>query len=201
MMTTANTLDRLNGLRTLELTAALIWLSDQLVKRLGPTGSRTVSTISVRSLEDQEIIGISQILLVMYPLAIELALKSLWNYLHPKGSYEKTHNLAELFSSLHRNANNEDDAKEAQQEARRFWTKLQLNGILPKDSGSLDDFLIAHANDFSNTRYYKPSDVPEVRTDDLKACLLCIIAPLVRRDPETFGNFAKLSTRSGSDSR
>lgn len=189
--TGANSAEKLNGLRTLELATALRWLTDEFAKRLGHS-SRTFSTKGVRSLNEQEIIGISQILLVMYPFAIELALKSLWTHLHPMGSYKHIHDLATLFHSLPEGAEDKSDAKKVQNEARQNWSQLQSTGIVSTDSGDLDDFLLGHANDFSDIRYYKYRTGQQARINDLKACLFCIIAPLAARDPETFDNFVQL---------
>lgn len=54
--------------------------------------------------------------------------------------------------------------------------------------GTLDEFLDAHANDFSNFRYYNYGGSKKIISDDYKACLLAILGPLAKRDPETWAN-------------
>ena len=190
--TTTNTHDRLDGLRTLEIAAALFWITELLAGRLR-NRTQTVSTIGIRSLQEQEIVGTSQILLVMYPLAIELALKSLWDNLHSHGKYPHTHDLAKLFASLPNGADSKTDAEKAQNQARTFWNRLHAEETISGDNGTLDEFLAAHAKDFADVRYYKLGSVQKVELDHLKACLLCIVAPLASRDAETFGNFSNIS--------
>ena len=91
----------------------------------------------------------SQILVVMFPLAIELALKSLKGHLHAKGQYDHRHELDELFVSLTVDARDEDEAKRAQDEARTSWDKFQNDGLVGFP-GTLEGFLAEHSRDFIN---------------------------------------------------
>ena len=188
--------DRVNGLRALELGAALFWLKENLALRL-KGGSRTISTVGHRTKDEQEIVGISQILFVMLPLAIELALKSLKGYLHTKGQYDHIHELDKLFESLTLDARNKDEAQHAQDEARAFWNRFQADGLL-KYSGTLDDFLAEHSKDFVEIRYYDWSKLKDTPTDDLLICFYSIIQALITRDSEIGGNFLALSVRQRS---
>ena len=182
--------DRVNGLRTLELGIALLWLKEQLAQRLRD-GSRTISTVGSRTKEEQEIVGISQILFVMFPLAIELALKSLKGYLHDKGEYDHRHELDDLFTSLTVGARDANEAQQTQDEARTFWQKFQKDGIV-KYSGTLEEFLAEHSKDFIKLRYYNWTNLKDSHTDDFIACFYSILSPLITRDPELGPNFQAL---------
>ena len=81
-----------------------LWLREQLQRKLGP-GVHSISLTGTRTREEQEILGMSQILLVMFPFAIELALKSLWDCFHENGTYERRHDLHVLFESVDRDGN------------------------------------------------------------------------------------------------
>ena len=182
--------DSVNGLRTLELGSALLLLRDQLVKRLRG-GSRTISTVGSRTREEQEIVGMSQILFVMFPLAIELALKSLRVHLHAQGYHEPKHELDDLFVSLPKGANDPDDAQRAQDEARDLWTKSQKDNLVSY-VGTLDEFLREHRKNFISTRYYDWSNLKNQQVNDYVACYFCVLQPLIARDPETGENFVCL---------
>ena len=80
-MSKAHPKDRLSGLKALEIAAALTWITDQVVKHQVHS-TQTISTKSIRAIEEQVTLGVSHILLVMYPFAIEIALKALWTCLH-----------------------------------------------------------------------------------------------------------------------
>ena len=178
-----------NGLRTLEIASAVSWLAAELVERLRSNPQR-VSTVGVRSQGEQELLGLVQVLLVMYPFAIEIALKSLWDCLHTaQGGYEYIHNLGKLFDSLSKDAKDEKDAERAQDEARKLWRKFQPQGE------TLDDFLKAHADDFRDIRYYSATALKHQSTRKFEVCLLCIIDPLSRRDQETGNNLLRLIER------
>ena len=194
MMTTHASIpsDRVNGLRTLELGSALWSLKQQLARRLGG-GSRTISTVGRRTREEQEIVGMSQILLVMFPLAIELALKSLKGHLHVNGRYDHRHELDELFVSLTVDARDENEAKKVQDEARQSWEKLQNDGLVGF-SGTLEEFLAEHSRDFINTRYYDWSNLANSPLNDFVVCYFSILQPLITRDPETQANFLELTS-------
>jgi hypothetical protein len=193
-MKTTDTTEPVNGLRTLEMTAAVLWISEALGERLS-SGPQTVSTVGTRSRSDQELLGLSHVLLVVYPFVIELALKSLWECLHAKGHYKHIHDLGELFRSLSRDADDKNDAKRAQNEARQHWSQFQSKGLVSKDLGALDDFLDAHANDFLDVRYYNFGDTKNHQTGELKACLLSILGALSTRDPETWKNLLRIKER------
>ncbi|MDE2773309.1 MAG: hypothetical protein OXI46_06330 [Gemmatimonadota bacterium] len=187
---TANTrssLDRVNGLRTLELGSALYWLKEQLARRLG-RGPRTISTVGRRTKEEQEIAGMSQILFMMYPLAIELALKSLKGHLHVKGQYDHRHELDELFTSLPVDAKDANEAKRAQDEASASWKKFQDDGLVGF-AGTLKQFLNEHSRDFIRIRYYDWTNLKDSPLKDLEACYFSILQPLIVRDHETQINF------------
>ena len=159
------------------------------------SGPQTVSTVGTRSRSDQELLGLSQVLLVVYPFVIELALKSLWECLHATGHYKHIHDLGELFRSLSQDADDENDAKKAQNEARQYWSQCQSNGRVSKDLGALDEFLDAHANDFRDVRYYDFRDTKKHQTDELKACLLSLLGALSTREPETWENLRQIGER------
>ena len=191
MTTTASApSDRVNGLRTLELGSALYWLKEQLAQRLGG-GSRTISTVGRRTREEQEMVGMSQILFVMYPLAIELALKSLKRHLHVQGQYEHWHELDELFWSLTVDARDANEARKAQDEARESWKKFQHDGLV-EFTGTLEEFLTEHSKDFTNIRYYDWSNFSPL--NDLVLCYFSILQPLITRDPEVQVNFLDLTS-------
>lgn len=193
-MKATGTTEPVNGLRTLEMTAAVLWISDELARRVS-SGPRTESTVGTRSQSDQELLGLSQVLLVVYPFVIELALKSLWECLHTKGQYEHIHDLEKLFRSLSEEADDKNDARRAQDEARKHWSQFQTDGYVSKDIGSLDDFLDVRANDFRDVRYYNFGDVKNRQTRGLEACLLSILAALSTRDPETWKNLMQIRER------
>ena len=182
--------DRVNGLRALELGIALLWLKEQLAQRLRG-GSRTVSTVGARTKEEQEIVGISHILFVMFPLAIELALKSLKGYLHYQGEYDHRHELDDLFTSLTVGARDANEAQQAQDEARTSWQKFQHDKIV-KYSGTLEEFLLEHSKDFIKLRYYNWTNLKDSPADDFIACFYSILSPLITRDPELGSNFHAL---------
>ena len=113
-----------NGLRTLELGSALLWLREQLQRQL-PPGVHSISLSGTRTSKEQQVLGIAQILLVMFPFAIELALKSLWDCFHEDGTYERRHDLDMLFQSLDKDAIDVPAANLAQQQARDLWIEFQ----------------------------------------------------------------------------
>ena len=188
----AHSSDRVDGLRTLELGAALNWLTEQLVKRL-PGGTRTISTVGARSNDEQEIAGMMQILVVLYPLAIELALKSLKKHLDASGEYSHIHKLDDLFSSLTENAKDLNEAQKVMDEARDTWKKCQRDGFVVY-TGSIDEFLEEHRNDFVSTRYYDWSSLSDTPQKDFLACYFSILTPLITRDLDVQANFISLTT-------
>ena len=175
-----------NGLRTIELGSALLWLREQLQQQIGP-GVLSISLSGTRTGKEQQILGISQILLVMFPFAIELALKSLWDCFHEGGTYERRHDLNILFQSLDKDAIDASGARQAQQEARDLWIEFQ-NEEKIHYAGTLDEFLTAHARDFVETRYYYQTPGEYLQIEDLATCFYCIIYPLAARDRGTFSN-------------
>ena len=183
-------IDGVNGLRTLEFGSALIWLKDQLVARLRG-GSQTISTIGSRTKEEQEISGMVQILCVMFPFAIELALKSLKGHLDAEGKYDPKHELDDLFSSLTVNARDANEAETVQKESRHCWKELQGDGKV-SFSGTLEEFLAEHSRDFINIRYYDWSNSTNTQINDLIFCYYSILIPLITRDHKTAENFKSL---------
>ena len=175
-----------NGLRTLELGSALLWLLEQLPQQLGP-GVHSISLSGTRTSKEQQVLGMSQILLVMFPFAIELALKSLWDCFHEDETYERRHDLDILFRSLDQDAIDAPAARVAQQQARELWLEFQKENKIHY-AGTLDDFLSAHAKDFVDARYYTPRPAEYVQLDDFSICFYCIVYPLAARDPATFSN-------------
>ena len=141
-----------NGLRTLELGSALLWLREQLLQQLGP-GEHSISLSGARTSEQQQVLGISQILHVMFPFAIELALKSLWDCFHEHGTYERRHDLDILFRSLDQDAIDAPAARLAQKQARELWIEFQNENRIHY-TDTLDEFLSAHARDFVEVRYH-----------------------------------------------
>lgn len=175
-----------DGLRTLELGSALLWIREQLQQQLEP-GVHSISLSGARTPKQQQILGMSQILLVMFPFAIELAIKSLWNCFHQPGTYERRHDLDVLFQSLDQNAMDAPAARLAQQQARDLWLEFR-NEKKIHHSGTLDAFLSAHSRDFVELRYYAPRTVEYVQIEDFVICFYCIVYPLAARDPATFAN-------------
>ena len=129
----------------------------------------------------------SQIPIVMFPFAIELALKSLWDCFHEDETYERRHDLDILFQSLDKSAIDAPAARVAQRQARELWLEFQRENKINYD-GTLDDFLSAHSRDFVTTRYYTPKPAEYVQLDDFAICFYCIVYPLAARDPATFSN-------------
>ena len=183
-------LDGVNGLRTLELGAALNWLKEQLVTRMSG-GSQTISTIGRRTKEEQITSGMVHILFVMFPFAIELALKSLKACLHAQGKYDHEHGLVDLFLSLTVDAKDTNEAQKAQDDARESWRTFQGTGSV-RFTGTLDEFLAEHSKDFINIRYYHWGNIQHQELNDLVYCYYSIIAPLVTRDSNTAANFKSL---------
>lgn len=183
----------INGLRTLELGAALLWLREQLLLRLGP-GNRSISLSGVRNSEEQEILGMAQILIVMFPFVIELALKSLWDCFHEDGTYQRRHDLDVLFQSLDANSKDIDAARLAQKRARDIWVEFQNENKI-NYQGSLDEFLTEHARDFIDVRYYTQKPAKYLQIDDFVICLYCIIYPLAACEPDTFANLLGRATK------
>ena len=66
----------------------------------------------------------SQILLVMFPFATELALKSLWDCFHQAGTYDHRHDLDVLFQTIDRDATDVGAARLAQKQARDLWQEF-----------------------------------------------------------------------------
>ncbi|MDE0411537.1 MAG: hypothetical protein OXI37_04900 [Gammaproteobacteria bacterium] len=180
------------GLRTLELGMGLLWLRKQLINKLGP-GAHSISLSGARTSKEQELLGISQILLVMFPFAIELAIKSLWDCFHEHGTYDRRHDLHILFQSLHKNAMDVDAAVQAQKQARDLWLEFQSDKKI-HHSGTLDDFLTVHAKDFVETRYYKLKPPEFLQIDDFALCFYCIIYPLAAHDNGTLLNLISVHT-------
>ena len=174
--------DSLNGMRTVELGSALVWLRDQLRPKLGP-GSRTISTVDATTVEEQKIVGIAHILTMVFPLAVELALKSLWESLHGPGGYLHTHDPNVLFQSLDANVTDFAGAQLIKTEARNTGSNFKTERSATF-AGSLDDFLAAHANDFAETRYYKFRQ-DSLHINELLACFLCLVCPSAKRDQAT----------------
>ena len=175
-----------NGLRTLELGSALLWLREQLQQQLG-SGVHSISLSGARTSKEQQVLGMSQILLVMFPFAIELALKSLWDCLHEHGTYERRHDLNILFQSLDQDVTDVQDARLAQQQARELWGEFQNENRI-HFAGTLDEFLSTHARDFVEVRYHTPRPAEYVQLEDLAICFYCIVYPLAARDHTTFSN-------------
>ena len=175
-----------NGLRTLELGSALLWLRDELQKKLGP-GAHTISLTGTRTANEIEILGMSQLLLVMFPFAVELALKSLWDCFHEDGTYKHSHKLDVLFQTIDRGAMNAGAARLAQRQARDLWLEFQAEKKIYY-RGTLDEFLAAHARDFVDTRYYTPKPPEFLQLDDFAVCFYCVVYPLATREPATFSN-------------
>ena len=109
-MTSSNTHDSktLNGLRVLELGAAVFAITEEMARRVRP-GPVTLSTKGGNSFEGQQLIGLSHVVCIVSPFAIELALKSLWNALHATGSPPKIHHLGKLFQTLPDGATEENE--------------------------------------------------------------------------------------------
>lgn len=175
-----------NGLRTLELGSALLWLQEQLQRKLGP-GEHSIALSGTRTRKEQEILGISQILQGMFPFAIELALKSLWDCFHDGGTYERRHELDILFQSIDRNATDVRAARHAQKQMQDLWLEFQTEKRI-HHPGALDEFLAAHARDFVDARYYAPKPPEFLQLNDFAVCFYCVVYPLAARDPATFSN-------------
>ena len=175
-----------NGLRTLELGSALLWLREQLQTSLGP-GEHSISMTGARTRREQEILGMSQILLVMFPFAIELALKSLWDCFHQAGTYDHRHDLDVLFQTIDRDATDVGAARLAQKQARDLWQEFQSESKIDYQ-GTLDEFLATHARDFVETRYYELKPPEFVQLNDFAVCFFCVVYLLAARDPATFSN-------------
>ena len=190
-MTTRSSNDSksINGLRVLELSAALFGINEEMVRRVR-SGPLTLSTKGDQSFADQQMIGFTHIVCIVSPFAIELALKSLWYALHTNGSPPKIHHLGELFQTLPDGATDESDAKSAQDEARSTWITAQSMGRASNDY-SLDEFLDERSDDFINFRYDMFEESWNRQSDDYKACLYAIISPLAKRDPTTFSNLMR----------
>ncbi len=124
--------------------------------------------------KEQQVLGMSQILLVMFPFAIELALKSLWDCFHEDGTFERRHDLDILFQSLDKDAIDAPAARLAQQQARDLWIESQNEKEIHY-AGTLDEFLSTHARDFVETRYYTPRRAEYVQLEDLAICFHCMI--------------------------
>ena len=176
----------INGLRTLELGSALLWLREQLQQKLGP-GVHSIALSGPRTSKEQEILGVSQILQAMFPFAIELALKSLWDCFHEPGTHDRRHDLDVLFQSIDRGATDVSSARSAQKQARDLWLEFQTENRI-HCRGTLDAFLSAHARDFVETRYYTPKPRQYLQMEDFAFCLYCIVFPLAAREPQTFSN-------------
>ena len=155
------------------LGSALLWLREQLQRKLGP-GLHSISLTGTRTQKEQEILGISQILLVMFPFAIELSLKSLWDCFHEDGTYERRHDLDVLFQSIDRDATDVRAARLAQKQARNLWLEFQTENRIHY-RGTLDKFLAAHARDFVDTRYYSPKPPEFLKLDDFAICFYCVV--------------------------
>ena len=178
------------GLRTLELGMGLLWLRKQLISKLGP-GEHSIPLSGARTSKEQELLGISQILLVMFPFAIELAIKSLWDCFHKHGTYDRRHDLQILFQSVHKNAMDIDAARQAQKQARDLWLEFQSEKKI-HHKGTLDDFLTSHAKDFVETRYYAPKPAELLQINDFAICFYCIVYPLAAHDNETLLNLGSV---------
>ena len=188
--TTSAPSDPVNGTRTLELGTALYWLKEHLAEQINDA-PMTISTVGGRTKAEQEILGTLQILVVMYPLAIELALKSLRAHLHAQGKYKYIHNLEKQFSALTVGAKNVNDAQKAMDEARNSWTRYQKAGTV-QHTGTLDEFLKDHSEDFVEIRYYDWSKLHAAPLNDFLCCLFSVLEPLIARDPDTKANFRHL---------
>ncbi len=118
--------ERFNGLRILELVAAVLFITEEMSRRV-QSRPQTVSTIGVRSLEEQQLLGLAQILSVVFPFSVELSLKSLWHVLHANASHAHIHDLGKLFQELPSGATDVCDARRAQDEARLHWARANPN--------------------------------------------------------------------------
>lgn len=121
------------------MAVTVFFLTEEIGRCVKPR-PQTVATVGVRSIDDQQALGLGQILFVVYPLAIELTLKSLWCILHVNGSHSHIHHLRKLFREL---SNSVSDASRAHDEARLQWDNSQKAELVLVDFGTLDDFLEA----------------------------------------------------------
>ena len=191
----------LNGLRALELRAALFGLTDEMIRRTGLGRSKTISTIGTRVFDEQQLVGLSHLTFIVYPFAIEFALKSLWYVLHEKGSPPSTHHLGKLFQVLAKGATDLAKATRAQDEARSLWKLAQRRKIVSTAHGTLDEFLDTHSNDFKKYRYCGFEGSFQVKTEDYRICLDVILGVLAKRDPETLANLEKQPPAPGKSPR
>ena len=129
----------------------------------------------------------SQILLVMFPFAIELALKSLWDCFHQPGTYDHRHDLDVLFQTIDRDATDVGAARLAQKQARELWQEFQSESKISY-RGTLEEFLATHAKDFVETRYYALKPPEFLEFNDFAVCFYCVVYPLTAREPATFSN-------------
>ena len=161
-----NNEDRVNGLRVIELALALFWLTDRLGGVVGKE-TITISIIGSRTKNEQLLLGISHVLSMVYPYAIELAMKCLY----PDGEYPRSHNLYELFNGL------KDDIKKI---SRYFWRRSQEDEDIDVQDRfkTVDDFLKAHARDFESTRYYMGGVDGTTQTNEFKIVLLPLVTQL-----------------------
>ena len=195
MTTGPDSSEGFNGRRTLELAAAVFFITEEISRRVKPH-SQTVLTIGVRSLEEQQLLGLAHVLCFVYPLVIEFSLKSLWHILHADARQPYIHHLEKLFQELPNGATDVCDASRAQDEARSIWANAQSAGNVSNDLGTLDDFLKAHANDFHDFRYNYYRGSHKTESLNYKTCLLAILGPLAKRDPQTWANLMQQVSES-----
>ena len=161
-----NNEDRVNGLRVIELALALFWLTDRFSGVVGK-GTITISTVGSRTKNEQLLVGISHVLSMVYPYAVELTMKCLY----PDGEYPRSHNLYELFDGLN------VDVKET---SRYCWRRSQEDEDVDVQDRfkTVDNFLKAHARDFERIRYYVRGDGGTTQTTEFKIVLLSLVVQL-----------------------
>lgn len=178
-MTTSS--DHIDGPIAAEFLLGVNCISDMLANYIGPSPV-TVKLSGEKSHKQRQILGVSRVVMIMYPFAAELALKALWRILHNSDDHPSGHDLKKLFDKLSENANDENDAKRAQDDARKFWVKERT-----QDSPqTLDDFLRMQPKDFVDLRYSDYAAMGGKRTEDYKLFIAAILAELAIRDPDTW---------------
>ena len=173
-----------NGLRTLELGPRCCGCGNSCKENLGP-GVHSISLTDTRTREEQEILGMSQILLVMFPFAIELVLKSLWDCHHENGTYERGHACT---SCLKRRPEQRTYVPQDWRKSRRGTSGWSSRRRTEPTIAALSTTSSRPTQEICRHRYYARKPPEFVQLDDLAVCFYCVVYPLAAREPSTFSN-------------
>ena len=175
--------DRIDGPMALEFILGTNRFVEIFAEHVGTTPV-SIKATGPKTRKEQELLGMARIEGMIYPFAVELALKALWNVLHDDSERPWGHKLKEIFDDLPNKALDKSDALLAKDQARKYWIRRRKQN----SPTTLDEFLNLVNEDFVRIRYGDYSTLGNRNTHSYKLCLAAIVAQLVPRDPDTWSS-------------